>query len=82
MDMYEAAMLNMTAASILDGRNTSEYMSVHDVPQLVANFLGPSPCRPDGSHIASACALPRRTGHREDVAGQAMSHLARLRTRR
>jgi len=45
-------LIFMTAANILDGCNTPEYMSVHDVPQLVTNFLEPSPRRPHGSHIA------------------------------
>ncbi|KOO25536.1 hypothetical protein Ctob_008372 [Chrysochromulina tobinii] len=45
-------LIFMTAANILDGCNTPEHMSVHDVPQLVTNFLEPSPRRQHGSLIA------------------------------
>eukprot|EP00900_Chrysochromulina_parva_P000966 jgi/Chrpa1/10870/Chrysochromulina_OHIO_Genome00024518-RA len=45
-------LIFMTAANILDGCNTPEYMSVHDLPQLMTNFFEPSPRRPHGSLIA------------------------------
>ena len=45
-------LIFMTAANILDGCNTPEHMSVHDLPQLVTNFLEPSPRRQHGSLIA------------------------------
>ena len=44
-------LIFMTAANILDGCNTPDYTSVHDVPQLVTNFLEPSPRRQHGSLI-------------------------------
>ncbi|KOO32568.1 hypothetical protein Ctob_010543 [Chrysochromulina tobinii] len=48
----EQLIFILTAANILDGCNTPEYKSVHDLPQLMTNFFEPSPRRPHGSLIA------------------------------
>jgi hypothetical protein len=48
----EQLIFILTAANILDGCNTPEYKSVHDVRELLTNFFERSPRRPHGSHIA------------------------------